>query len=152
MEKKPLNLLQMINVNAGMLGIQFAWALQIANTSFIYAFFGAKYESLGYFWFIFLLAGMVVQPIVGYLSDITWTRIGRRRPYILIGTIITCLTLVLIPNVNSLKTVVMLLTLFSISINIAMQPYHALIADIIPGIIPKESALFAPPSAQIIVL
>jgi len=80
MKKKLMTLLQMFNLNVGFLGIQFGWSLQMANMSGIYKFLGASEANLGYLWIAAPLTGMIIQPLLGQMSDNTWTRLGRRRP------------------------------------------------------------------------
>jgi len=90
MRKKPrLSFWQIWNMSFGFLGIQFGFALQNANASRILQTFGADVEHLSWFWLVAPLTGMIVQPIVGYLSDRTWNKLGRRRPYFLVGAFLT---------------------------------------------------------------
>lgn len=132
MVKKPLSFKQMFNLNFGFLGIQFGWGLQMANMSAIYKFLGADAGHIGYLWLAAPLSGLIIQPILGHLSDNTWTRIGRRRPYILAGAILSTFALLLMPNSNSLFMAACLLWVLDGSVNIAMQPYRALVADVAP--------------------
>lgn len=128
-------------MSAGFLGIQLSFALQNGNASRILQTFGADVEHLSLFWLVAPLTGMLIQPLVGYYSDQTWNRFGRRRPYVLAGTLFTVLALLLLPNAavltNFLKPVVvgaLLLMLLDASINITMEPFRALIADKLPDI------------------
>lgn len=133
MNKKPLSFWQMINLNFGFLGIQFGWSLQMANMSGIYKFLGADISNMGYLWMAAPLTGMIIQPILGQLSDHTWNKIGRRRPYILIGALFSTLALILMPNSISVFMAASLLLVLDGSLNIAMQPYRALVADVAPA-------------------
>src|SRR5690242_21656376 len=96
--KPRLSFLQIWNMSFGFLGIQFGFALQNANTSRIFQTLGAKFDDIGILWIAAPVTGLVVQPIIGYLSDRTWNRLGRRRPYFLSGAIIASLALVVMPN------------------------------------------------------
>ncbi len=132
MTKKPMTFWQMFNLNFGFLGIQFGWGLQMANMSGIYKFLGANAADIGYLWIAAPLTGLLIQPILGMMSDKTWTRLGRRRPYILAGAIAASLALVLMPNSVDLWMAASLLWVLDGSVNIAMQPYRALVADVAP--------------------
>lgn len=132
MEKKHMSFWQMFNLNFGFLGIQFGWALQMANMSGIYKFLGADTANMGYLWLAAPLSGLLIQPILGQLSDKTWTRIGRRRPYILLGTLLSTAALILMPNSTALWFAAILLWVLDGSLNISMQPYRALVADVAP--------------------
>lgn len=123
----------------GFLGIQMGFALQNGNASRILQNFGADVEELSWFWLVAPLTGMIVQPIIGYYSDKTWNRLGRRKPYFLVGTIICCLALIVLPNSGSwfaAKSALMIgagmLMLMDASINVAMEPFRALVADNLP--------------------
>jgi maltose/moltooligosaccharide transporter len=96
--KKRLSFSQIVNMSLGFLGIQFGFALQNGNASGILMTFGADVHHLGWFWLVAPLTGMIVQPIIGYLSDRTWTKLGRRRPYFLVGAFLTSIALILMPN------------------------------------------------------
>ncbi len=133
MEKKPLSFWQMFNLNFGFLGIQFGWGLQMANMSGIYKFLGADASNIGYLWLAAPLSGLLIQPILGHFSDHTWTRLGRRRPFILLGAILSTCALIFLPNSTSLFMAAVLLWVLDGSVNIAMQPYRALIADVAPA-------------------
>lgn len=117
----------------GFLGIQFGWGLQMANMSAIYSFLGAKEEELSLLWIAAPLTGLIVQPIVGYMSDRTWTRLGRRRPYFLVGAILASIALVLMPHSSVLWMAVGLLWVLDASINITMEPFRAFVADKLPA-------------------
>ncbi len=103
MENKPqLTFWQIWNMSFGFLGIQFGWGLQMANMSPIYKYLGADEAILPYLWLAGPLTGLLVQPIVGAMSDRTWTRLGRRRPFFLVGAVIASICLVLMPNSSTL--------------------------------------------------
>ncbi len=138
-EKSTLRFWQIWNMSFGFLGIQFGFALQNGNASRILMTFGADVHHLSWFWLVAPITGMVVQPIVGYLSDKTWCRLGRRRPYFLVGAIMTSIALVLMPNAPHLATFIApmfigggLLMIMDASINISMEPFRALVADKLP--------------------
>jgi maltose/moltooligosaccharide transporter len=126
-------------MSVGFLGIQFGFALQNGNASRILMTFGADVHELSWFWLVAPITGMVVQPIIGYLSDRTWGRLGRRRPYFLLGAILTSIALVLMPNAPHLANFIApmfigggLLMIMDASINISMEPFRALVADKLP--------------------
>jgi maltose/moltooligosaccharide transporter len=135
-EKPRLSLLQIFNMSFGFMGIQFGFALQNGNASGILQNYGAHVEQLSWFWLVAPLTGMIVQPIIGHYSDNTWGKFGRRKPYIMIGTILCCIALLLLPNSASFfqaKSALMIgagmLMIMDASINIAMEPFRALVAD-----------------------
>ena len=97
-EKPLLSIAQIFYMSFGFMGIQFGFALQNGNASGILQNYGAHIEQLSWFWLVAPLTGMIVQPIIGYYSDKTWNRLGRRKPYILVGTILCCIALLLLPN------------------------------------------------------
>jgi maltose/moltooligosaccharide transporter len=137
--KKRLSFSQIVNMSLGFLGIQFGFALQNGNASGILMTFGADVHHLGWFWLVAPLTGMIVQPIIGYLSDRTWTKLGRRRPYFLVGAFLTSIALILMPNSPHLAGAIApmfigggLLMIMDASINISMEPFRALVADKLP--------------------
>lgn len=132
MQRPQLSFWQMISLNFGFLGVQFGWALQWANMSGIYKFLGVDTAQMAYLWIAAPLSGMIIQPIIGQLSDQTWFRLYRRRPYILAGAILSSLALMLMPNSTSILMATFLLWMLDGSVNIAMQPYRALVADVSP--------------------
>lgn len=139
MEKPRLSFWQILNMSFGFLGIQFGFALQNANASRILQTFGADVEHLNWFWLVAPITGMIVQPIVGYFSDKTWTGLGRRRPYFLAGALLTCTALILMPNASHFAKFIApmfvgggLLMIMDASINISMEPFRALVADKLP--------------------
>ncbi len=136
LEKPRLSLLQIFNMSFGFMGIQFGFALQNGNASGILQNYGAHVEQLSWFWLVAPLTGMIIQPIIGYYSDKTWGRFGRRKPYIMVGTLLCCLALLLLPNSASFfqaKSALLIgagmLMVMDASINIAMEPFRALVAD-----------------------
>lgn len=138
-EKPRLRSSAIWNMSVGFFGIQTGFALQNGNASRILQTFGADVEHLSLFWLAAPLTGMIVQPIIGHMSDNTWTRLGRRRPFILFGALITMLALVFFPNSGTLASLLPplvigagMLMLMDTSINIAMEPFRALVADNLP--------------------
>lgn len=136
MEKPRLSFWQIWNMSVGFLGIQFGFALQNANASRILQTFGADLHHLSWFWLAAPLTGMIVQPIIGHYSDQTWTRLGRRRPYFLAGAIFASAALVFMPNAGFLAAAIPpmfigagILMIMDASINVAMEPFRALVAD-----------------------
>lgn len=133
MENKPrLSFWQIWNMSFGFLGIQFGWGLQMANMSPIYKYLGADEANLPYLWLAGPLTGLLVQPIVGAMSDRTWNRLGRRRPYFLVGAIIASICLVLMPNSSAVWMAAGLLWIMDASINITMEPFRAFVGDKLP--------------------
>ena len=137
--KEKLSFGQIWNMSFGFLGIQFGFALQNGNASRILMTFGADVHHLSWFWLVAPITGMLIQPIVGYMSDRTWTKIGRRRPYFLVGAILTSIALILMPNAPHLSNIIApmfvgggLLMIMDASINISMEPFRALVADKLP--------------------
>jgi len=137
--KPKLSNLQIINMSVGFFGIQFGFALQNGNASRILQTFGADVEHLSLFWLAAPITGMIVQPIIGHYSDKTWNRLGRRRPYFLIGAILTAIALILMPNsalmASLLPPIIIgagMLMIMDASINVAMEPFRALVADKLP--------------------
>ncbi len=132
MEKPQLRYPQIWNMNFGFFGIQFGWALQMANMSAIYEYLGAHPDQIPLLWLAAPLTGLIVQPIIGHLSDHTWGRLGRRRPYFLTGAILSSLALILMPNSTALWMAAGLLWILDASINISMEPFRAFVADLLP--------------------
>jgi len=132
MHKPRLRFWQIWNMSFGFLGIQFGWGLQMANMSAIYEYLGAKAEQIPILWLAAPLTGLVVQPIIGSMSDRTWGPLGRRRPYFLVGAILSTLALVLMPNSSALWMAAGLLWILDASINISMEPFRAFVADLLP--------------------
>ena len=135
--KPKLNFWQIWNLSFGFLGVQIGYSLQNSNTSSIFQSLGADVSHLSYFWLAAPLAGMIIQPIVGMFSDGTWTRFGRRIPYILGGALISTIALLLMPNCPVLLAVAPLamgafiLLFMDLSFNVTMQPFRALVADML---------------------
>jgi Na+/melibiose symporter-like transporter len=116
----------------GFLGIQFGWGLQMANMSAIYSYLGANADALAILWLAAPVTGVIIQPLVGHYSDRIWTRLGRRRPFILGGAILASLALVLMPNCPAVWMAAGLLWVLDGTINASMQPFRALVADNLP--------------------
>lgn len=137
--KPKMSLGQIFNMSFGFLGIQFGFALQNSNASGILRNYGAEVENLSWFWIAAPLVGLIVQPIVGYFSDKTWNRLGRRRPYFLAGALLSASALALMPNANILGSIAPLLLvaagflmIMDACFNLAMEPFRALVADNLP--------------------
>src|SRR5213596_2607901 len=120
------------NMSFGFLGIQFGWGLQMANMSAIYEYLGAKPDQIPMLWLAAPLTGLLVQPVIGHMSDRTWNRLGRRRPYFLMGAILSSLALIAMPNSSALWMAAGLLWIMDASINISMEPFRAFVADMLP--------------------
>lgn len=140
MKQKPnLNFWKLWNLSFGFFGVQIAYALQGANISRIFATLGADPHSLGYFWILPPLMGLLVQPIIGTLSDKTWTRFGRRIPYLFVGAAFAVAVMCLLPNAGSFGLTIggamifglIALMLLDTSINMAMQPFKMLVGDMV---------------------
>ncbi len=140
MKQKPnLNFWNLWNLSFGFFGVQIAYALQGANISRIFATLGADPHSLGYFWILPPLMGLLVQPIIGTLSDKTWTRFGRRIPYLFVGAAFAVAVMCLLPNAGSFGLTIggamifglIALMLLDTSINMAMQPFKMLVGDMV---------------------
>src|SRR5512140_3965646 len=123
---------QIWNMSFGFLGIQFGWGLQMANMSAIYEYLGAQADQIPILWLAAPLTGLIVQPIIGHMSDHTWNRLGRRRPYFLTGAILSSLALILMPQSSALWMAAGLLWMLDASINISMEPFRAFVADLLP--------------------
>ncbi len=133
MSPKPqLTFWQIWNMCFGFLGIQFGFALQNANVSRIFQTLGAEIEQIPLLWIAAPLTGLIVQPIVGYLSDRTWTPLGRRRPYFLFGAIFASLALFVMPNSPALWIAAGTLWILDASINVSMEPFRAFVGDQLP--------------------
>ncbi len=144
--KRTLSFAQLVNLSFGFFGVQIAYALQSANISRIFATLGADPHQLSFFWILPPLMGMIVQPLIGKWSDRTWCRMGRRKPYLLVGAIVAVLVMILLPNAGSLNlstayvflglNAAMWFGLFSLifldtSINVAMQPFKMMVGDMV---------------------
>lgn len=139
--KPNLSMLQIINMSMGFLGIQMAFGLQNGNASRILANFGADVHELSWFWLVAPITGLIVQPIIGHMGDHTWSPFGRRKPYFLIGAVLCAIGLVMLPNAasatqvmaaNVLLMAVIFLAIMDASINVAMEPFRALVGDMLP--------------------
>ena len=137
--KPKMSVMQIIFMSFGFLGIQFGFALQNGNTSRILRSFGADVEQLPMFWIVAPLVGMIVQPIIGHYSDRTWNRFGRRKPFFLVGAILSSIALFVLPNSGLLTSVLPVLwmgagmvMIMDASFNISMEPFRALVADNLP--------------------
>lgn len=140
MKKRRLGFWEIWNMSFGFLGIQMGFALQNANASRILQIFGADVHELSWFWIVAPLTGLIVQPIIGHYSDRTWTRLGRRRPYFLVGAILASMGLILMPNADMFTAFLPalwvgagFLMIMDASFNIAMEPFRALVADMLPS-------------------
>ncbi|MBO4454383.1 MAG: SLC45 family MFS transporter [Paludibacteraceae bacterium] len=145
MQKRNLSFAQLFNLSFGFFGVQIAYALQSANISRIFATLGADPHTLSFFWILPPLMGMIVQPLVGKYSDKTWNRLGRRKPYLLVGALIAVAVMLLLPNAGDFTfaqsaflglNAAMWFGLFSLmfldtSINIAMQPFKMMVGDMV---------------------
>ncbi|WP_290448329.1 SLC45 family MFS transporter [uncultured Muribaculum sp.] len=137
--KPDLGFWSLWNLSFGFFGVQIAYALQSANISRIFATLGADPHSLSYFWILPPLAGLIIQPIVGSLSDRTWNRFGRRLPYLLFGAILAVIVMALLPNAGAFHFAISGALIFGacalmfldLSINISMQPFKMLVGDMV---------------------
>jgi len=128
--KHRLSFGQIINMSFGFFGIQFGFALQNANVSRIFQTLGAEVDKIGFLWIAAPLTGLLVQPIIGYLSDRTWHhRWGRRRPFFFIGAVLASIALFLMPQSTMLWMAAVLLWVLDASINISMEPFRAFVGD-----------------------
>ena len=144
-QKRDLSFRQLVDLSFGFFGVQIAYALQSANISRIFATLGADPHQLSFFWILPPLMGMLVQPLIGKYSDRTWCKMGRRKPYLLVGALIAVLVMIFLPNAGSLHfgtrlflglNMAMWFGLFSLifldtSINIAMQPFKMMVGDMV---------------------
>jgi maltose/moltooligosaccharide transporter len=149
LEKPKLSLGAIINLSMGFMGIQMGFGLQNGNASRILANFGAEVHELSWFWLVAPLTGLIVQPIIGHMGDNTWGKLGRRKPYFLVGAILASLGLIFLPNANIvagenmsaidfigisaiLWVGIAFLALMDVSFNISMEPFRALVGDMLP--------------------
>lgn len=132
MDRPQRSFWQIWNMNFGFFGIQFGWGLQMANMSAIYQYLGAKESDLAVLWLAAPLTGLIVQPIIGYLSDRTWGALGRRRPYFLTGAILASLALIAMPNSGTVWMAAGLLWVLDASVNVSMEPFRAFVGDLLP--------------------
>lgn len=129
------------NMCLGLFGVQVVWGLQNVNTSRIFQTLGANVDELALLWIAAPITGLLVQPLIGHLSDRTWTRLGRRRPYILAGALLTALALLAMPSATTLWSASLMLWVLTASINVAMEPFRALVADTLPE--PQRTSAYA---------
>ncbi|MEJ6572709.1 MAG: MFS transporter [Akkermansiaceae bacterium] len=132
-EKPRLSFWQIWNMSFGFFGIQFGWGLQMANMSAIYQFLGAEESELPLLWLAAPLTGLIIQPIIGYYSDRTWNRMGRRRPFFLIGAILASIALIFMPMSSTLWMAAGLLWVLDASVNVSMEPFRAFVGDMLPA-------------------
>jgi maltose/moltooligosaccharide transporter len=129
-DSKPhLSTWQICTICVGAFGIQFGFALPNANATRIFQNLGASLDSVPLLWLAGPVTGLIVQPLVGYFSDRTWTRYGRRRPYFVLGAALAAGTLVVMPNASTLLTAVLMLWMLDASLNLTMGPFRAFVAD-----------------------
>lgn len=140
-----LSICKIININFGFLGVQIGYSLQSSNTSRILAALGANIEHLSYFWLAAPIAGLIVQPLIGLCSDKTWTRLGRRIPFILLGAFLSTLGMFFLPNSEYFSAIAhplifgaIMLLFMDTAFNITMQPFRALVSDMVA---PKQRNL-----------
>ena len=132
MQKPKLSFWQIWNMSFGFLGIQFGWGLQMANMSSIYKSLHADDSHLAILWLAAPVSGVIIQPLIGQASDRMWTRLGRRRPFILVGALLASAALVLMPSCSAVWMAAGLLWVLDGTINASMQPFRALVADNLP--------------------
>lgn len=132
MKKPQLSFWQIWNMSFGFLGIQFGFALQNANVSRIFETLGASIDEIPILWIAAPVTGLIVQPIIGYMSDKTWNKFGRRRPFFLLGAILASVALFIMPNSPILWVAAGMLWIMDASINISMEPFRAFVGDMLP--------------------
>jgi maltose/moltooligosaccharide transporter len=134
MKTRPrLSFWQIWNMSFGFLGIQFGFALQNANVSRIFETLGANIDAIPILWIAAPVTGLIVQPIIGHMSDNTWGRLGRRRPFFLIGAILASIALIIMPNSPFLWVAAGMLWILDASINVSMEPFRAFVGDMLPA-------------------
>jgi len=129
---EPKNFQQIMLMCLGFFGIQFGWALQMNNMSAIYMRLGAEESKIALLWLAAPVTGLLVQPLVGYFSDRTWCKLGRRRPYFLGGAIFSTIALFLMPQASAIWMAVIALWILDTSVNVSMEPFRAFVGDILP--------------------
>jgi maltose/moltooligosaccharide transporter len=133
MARKPhLSFWQIWNMSFGFLGIQFGFALQNANVSRIFQTLGANIDDIPILWIAAPVTGLLIQPIIGHMSDNTWGRLGRRRPFFLVGAVLASLALLIMPNSPALWVAAGMLWILDASINVSMEPFRAFVGDMLP--------------------
>jgi len=133
MKKPQLSISEIINMSVGFMGIQFGFGLQNANVSRIFQTLGAQIDDIPILWIAGPVTGLLVQPIIGFMSDKTWNKFGRRRPYFFVGAILTTLALLVMPNSSVLWFAAIMLWVLDASINISMEPFRAFVGDNLPS-------------------
>ena len=133
MEKPQKSFLQIMYMCLGFFGIQFGWALQMGNMSAIYSRLGASEAQIPLLWLAAPVTGLLVQPLVGYYSDRTWCRLGRRRPYFLGGAVFASFALFLMPQASAIWMAVIALWMLDASVNVSMEPFRAFVGDLLPA-------------------
>lgn len=133
MSKPKLSFWQIWNMSFGFLGIQFGFALQNANVSRIFETLGASIDEIPILWIAAPVTGLIIQPIIGHMSDRTWNRLGRRRPYFLVGAILASSALFIMPNSPVLWVAAGMLWIMDASINVSMEPFRAFVGDMLPS-------------------
>ena len=130
---RPMTLPAIWNMSFGFFGIQFGWGLQMGNMSAIYEYLGAKESELPLLWLAAPLTGLIIQPIIGVMSDRTWHPVlGRRRPYFLVGAVLASAALLVMPHSGALWMAAGLLWILDASVNVSMEPFRAFVADLLP--------------------
>ena len=133
MEKKHLNFWQILTMNFGFFGVQFSFGLQQSNMSAIYKYLGAEEAELPLLWLAGPVTGLIVQPIIGAISDGTWSpKLGRRKPFFLIGALVASISLIFMPYSSSIWMAAGLLWILDAANNVALEPYRAFISDKLP--------------------
>jgi len=130
--KPVLSTRNILNMSAGFLGIQVGWGMQMGNMSAIYEYLKAEPDEIPLLWLAAPLTGFVIQPIIGYMSDRTWGKWGRRKPYFTIGAILATIALLIMPHSSALWMAAGLLWILDASINISMEPFRAFVGDLLP--------------------
>ncbi len=130
--KPVLSTRNILNMSAGFLGIQVGWGMQMGNMSAIYEYLGAKPDEIPLLWLAAPLTGFIIQPLIGYMSDRTWGKWGRRKPYFTIGAILATLALLAMPHSSELWMAAGLLWILDASINVSMEPFRAFVGDLLP--------------------
>jgi maltose/moltooligosaccharide transporter len=133
MSKPRLSFWQIWNMSFGFLGIQFGFALQNANVSRIFETLGASIDAIPILWIAAPVTGLIVQPIIGHMSDKTWNRLGRRRPFFLVGALLASAAIIFMPNSPTLWVAAGMLWIMDASINISMEPFRAFVGDMLPS-------------------
>lgn len=146
-QRPPKTFLQIMYMCLGFFGIQFGWALQMGNMSAIYSRLGASEDQIPLLWLAAPVTGLLVQPLVGYYSDRTWCRLGRRRPYFLGGAIFAMFALILMPQASAIWMAVIALWILDTSVNVSMEPFRAFVGDLLPE--PQRKTGYAMQSVMI---